>query len=159
MATERALTVADYAERLARDAHGDDRNPHDGERYILHVERVVEHLRLLGADATTQAVAWLHDVVEDTPVTYEEIRHSFGTQIAEAVDCLTHRKGESRADYYARIGPNRLALTVKLSDGRDNQNPARKATLSDATRERLRAKYEHQNYVLASWVIHHLKEN
>jgi (p)ppGpp synthase/HD superfamily hydrolase len=149
--------IEDYARLFAREAHAGQRNKHDGEPYIRHVERVVEHLRKAGADDITLACAWLHDVVEDTATTLEDIRRSFGSEIRDVVDALTHRKNEPRLDYYLRVGANRRALTVKMSDGRDNQDPTRKAALDADTRARLTLKYQVMNWALAPWIIHHLE--
>ncbi len=158
MAVMTLMSVEQQARDLAVQAHGEDLNQHDGEPYIRHVERVVEHLRRMGADEVTLAVAWLHDIVEDTVVTIEQIRYLFGEVIGDAVDAITHRKHEPRVAYYERVGPNRLALTVKMADGRDNQDPERKARLAPETRERLDRKYRLQNWCLMPWIIHHLKE-
>lgn len=155
---EVVTSVEEAARLLAVAAHGDALNRHDGEPYIRHVIRVVEHLRSLGANEIVLAVAWLHDVVEDTEVTLEQIRDRFGDEIAAAVDAISHRPHESRIDYYQRLGRNLTALIVKMSDGRDNQDPDRKALLEEDTRARLQRKYEVQNYHLFPWIIHHLKE-
>jgi (p)ppGpp synthase/HD superfamily hydrolase len=149
--------VEEHARLFAREAHAGQRNKHDGEPYIRHVERVVEHLRKMGADDITLAIAWLHDVVEDTDSTLDDVRNVFGDTIHDAVDALTHRRNEPRLDYYLRVGANRRALTVKMSDGRDNQDPARKAVLDPDTRSRLTLKYQIMNWALAPWIIHHLE--
>ena len=62
--------------------------------------------------------------------------------MVSAVDALTHREGETRADYYQRILLSPLALRVKAADIDDNADPERLARLDRATRERLTAKYE-----------------
>lgn len=153
-----AVAVDTLAESYARMAHDGQVNPHDGEDYIRHVERVVAHLAKAGADATILAVAWLHDTVEDTTATLDMIEALFGAEIAIAVDAITHRKGETRLAYYDRVGANRLALAVKMSDIRDNTDPDRKAALAEATRTRLDRKYQAANRALATWIIKHLKE-
>jgi (p)ppGpp synthase/HD superfamily hydrolase len=145
------------AEEVARNAHGNDLNKHNGERYIRHVERVVEHLRRFGAKDDVLIVAWLHDTVEDTWVTLDDLS-GFGVVIVNAVNAITHRQGESRLDYYQRVGANRLALTAKLSDLRDNTDPARRVDLPEATRLRLELKYQTAHRALIPWLIHHLKE-
>ena len=111
-----------------------------GAPYIDHPRRVAAHL----VHPTWQAVtvAWLHDVVEDTTVTLAAIAETFGPQIAEAVDALTHRRGESRIEYYARVRANPLALQVKAADIADNLDPARLAVLDEATARRLQRKYD-----------------
>lgn len=153
-----AQRSVDFAEEFARQAHGAVLNKHSGEHYILHVERVVAHLVAAGADETHQTVAWLHDVVEDTSVTLDQVLRFFGVEIAEAVDAITHRPGETRLAYYDRVGPNRLALAVKMSDLRDNTDPDRKECLPEATRTRLDTKYRTAHRALIPWIIHHLKE-
>lgn len=151
-----AVDVA--AESYARMAHSGQVNPHNGEDYISHVERVVAHLAKSGADATILAVAWLHDTVEDTTATLQMIEDLFGAEIAAAVDAITHRRGETRLAYYDRVGANRIALTVKMSDLRDNTDPDRKADLAEATRVRLALKYQVAHRALIPWIIKHLKE-
>jgi (p)ppGpp synthase/HD superfamily hydrolase len=145
------------AEQIAREAHGDARNKHSGERYILHVERVVTHLRKMGADDLTLAVAWLHDVVEDTAVTLADLAGQFGDDLVSAVDAITHRFGETRLAYYARVGANRVALCVKMSDLRDNTDPERRAVLPEQTRRRLDEKYKIAHRALIPHIIEHLE--
>lgn len=48
-------------------------------------------------------VAILHDVVEDTDITLDDISYRFGEVIADAVDAITHRKNEPREEYYTRV--------------------------------------------------------
>jgi (p)ppGpp synthase/HD superfamily hydrolase len=86
-------------------------------------------------------VAWLHDVVEDTPTTLTEVEVTFGSQVAAAVDAITHRSGEPSLDYYARVKSNPLALTVKAADLADNTDPSRLELLPPDVRARLEAKY------------------
>jgi len=62
--------------------------------------------------------------------------------VVSAVDALTHREGETRADYYQRILLSPLALRVKAADIDDNADPERLARLDPATRDRLVLKYQ-----------------
>lgn len=156
--TDQRLDLESRARALALHAHGETRNQHDGELYVLHVQRVVERLREMGASPVILSIAWLHDVVEDTDVTLDQIRDEFGDEIHDAVDALTHRRGEPRFDYIMRVGRIRNALIVKMADGQDNQDPARKAALDPDTRARLDRKYQLQNWWLAPLVIHHMTE-
>lgn len=152
--------VVSMAEWLSRLAHGSATNKHNGEPYIRHVERVVSHLIKSGADAYTIAVAWLHDTVEDTWVTLNLLRGvGFPAAIVEAVDGVTHRRGETRLAYYERLGRIRRALAVKLSDLRDNTDPERRAQLDDETRSRLRTKYDTAIRALIPWIIHWLEKD
>lgn len=107
--------------------------------YIEHPTRVVGHLENPTAEEAT--VAWLHDVVEDTPVTLEDIENDFGSRVAEAVDAITCRPDESKLDYYARVRLNPIALTVKAADLADNTDPKRLQLLEPGLRSGLKAKY------------------
>lgn len=120
-----------------------------GAPYIEHPRRVAARVagdELAGAqvrDELAVAVAWLHDVVEDTDVTAEVLRAAFPEEVVAAVLALTRRAGEEPDVYYARVAANPLALRVKRADIADNTDPARTAALTTSTRERLAAKYAH----------------
>lgn len=103
---------------LAIEAHRGQLYPSpDPEPYILHPLRV-----MLGVPSrVAQIVAVLHDVVEDTRVTLSTLEErGFGRPILDAVDCLSHRPGETYEDYIDRLGADPIARQVKLSDLRDN---------------------------------------
>lgn len=63
-----------------------------------------------------KAVAYLHDVLEDTEATEEELRALFGDEIADAVAADTRQPGEDYWEYLERVKQNPLALKVKLAD-------------------------------------------
>lgn len=131
----RAVATAALIATLAHSGQTDKA----GLPYIDHPRRVVG---LLNTPTTQeQVVAWLHDVVEDTPVTLDAIAAAFGPAVAAAVDAITHRRNEPRVDYYARVRANPTAVRVKLADIADNTNPDRLAALDPATAERLTRKY------------------
>jgi (p)ppGpp synthase/HD superfamily hydrolase len=113
-----------------------------GRSYVrAHVEDVVR--RLAGEGEVTQAVGWLHDVVEDgDPSVLSDLRQAFPPEVVEAVVAITHRPNEPRLAYYARVKTNPIALRVKLADIASNTDPERVALLDEATRERLAVKYE-----------------
>lgn len=126
------------AEALARVAH---RGQHDkaGLPYWQHPSRVAARV---APDPKAQAVAWLHDVVEDSETTLEDLAaEGFPPEVVAAVGLLTRWPGQSAADYYAAVLTDALALRVKLADLADNADPARLARLDRVTRERLEAKY------------------
>lgn len=60
-----------------------------GEKYIIHPLNVAYILAELELDDSTIAAALLHDVVEDTPITHEDIINEFGEEIAEMVEGVT----------------------------------------------------------------------
>lgn len=96
-----------------------------------------------------EAVAWLHDVLEDTPVTFDELRIAgMISNVCQAVAVLTHR-GEPRESYLARISAHPLARLVKIADTLDNTDPVRRRSIADASRrEKLGRKYDGQLQML-----------
>ena len=73
-------------------------------------------------EGKAKVVAFLHDIVEDTPATIEDIEHMFGIRIAEAVDLLTRKKEDTYFDYIHKIATSgdKLAIEVKLADLADH---------------------------------------
>jgi hypothetical protein len=126
------------ARELATAAH-DGQVDKAGRAYLEHPAEVAERVR--GESAVVQVVAWLHDVVEDTEVTLDRVREQFGDEVASAVDAITHRGGEPRVDYYARVAANPTALRVKEADLADNTDPWRMRRLEPVLRARLAKKY------------------
>lgn len=110
-----------------------------GEPYIFHVFRVALAVR---GDAE-RTVALLHDVVEDTHWTLEDLRvREFPEDVVEAVDALTRRKDEETyAQYVERLARNPVARAVKLADLEDNLNPARISALPESERLNLAHRY------------------
>lgn len=119
-----------------------------GEPYIGHPARVAAAVRDAGFGHDVQAVAWLHDVVEDTELSLSALRLAVPASVANAVDAITKRHGEKFADYYERVKANPLALAVKWHDVADNADPRRLAKVAPDTRDRLRAKYERAKALL-----------
>jgi (p)ppGpp synthase/HD superfamily hydrolase len=141
------LTIVDVARETALELHHGQVNKHDGEPYILHVNRVatsVSHDPMLGD--VHQAVAWLHDTIEDTDLTPEglvdTISHRFAewTDVYWAVLAITKVKGETNEDYYHRVKANPIAAAVKLHDIHDNFGRTHSVTDPD-TAARLAKKY------------------
>jgi len=82
------IRLLDRALRLAYEAHqGHFRL--SGEPYIVHLVEVARVLAEIGMDDTTIAAGFLHDTVEDTPVTLERLRSEFGETVAMLVDGVT----------------------------------------------------------------------
>ncbi len=96
-----------------------------GKPYILHPLAVMTAVRDDGYGEDYQIVAVLHDVVEDSSVTLEEIGRLFGETVRDAVDLLTRRKDESYVEYIRRLRYSPIAKIVKLADLQDNLHPRR----------------------------------
>ena len=106
-----------------------------GVPYIFHPIHLAEEMD----DEVSTCVALLHDAVEDTAVTLEELAESFPREIVEAVDLLTHREGVEYFDYVRSIRANPVAVKVKLADLRHNGDPNRISNQGNA--EKRREKY------------------
>ena len=74
-------------------------------------------------------VALLHDTVEDTDTTIEEIKENFGETIANNVNILTHEKGVPYFDYIKNITQSKTATIVKLADLTHNMDLSRLKTI------------------------------
>jgi len=110
-----------FAVWLASDAHLKQYSA-DGEAYIMHCLRVMVKM----PTTISKTVAVLHDVVEDTDVTLDELRDlKFKECVVSAIDALTHRQGEHYQAYIQRVKLNSLATQVKLADLEDNINALR----------------------------------
>ena len=109
-----------------------------GKPYIAHCVRV-----MMGVDGLYDRVAAvLHDVVEDTDATIEEVRHFFGDAVADVVEAVTKVQDESYEDYIKRIvkfGPS--AVLIKRADIKDNLLSWRLVTLPGDQQRRLIDKY------------------
>lgn len=106
-----------------------------GNPYILHSLRV-----MLSCNSEIERIcAVLHDVVEDTPVTFEDIREQgFSDEIVNALDCLTRHKGESYDDFIRRVLKNKIACSVKLADLADNMDLTRISSPTDKDERRIK---------------------
>jgi (p)ppGpp synthase/HD superfamily hydrolase len=125
---ERAIAIASQAHEGQVDKAGAP--------YILHPLRM-----MLSVDTPeARMAAVLHDVVEDTPITLDQLRgEGFPETVIEAVEALTKRPEEEN-DYDAfirRVAPNPLARTVKLADLRDNCDMSRIAQPTEKDRRRI----------------------
>lgn len=101
--------------------------------YILHPLRVMGMMQT----ETERIVAVLHDVVEDSDVTLDDLRQrGYSDEIVEAVDHLTRREGESYDAFIQRIKPHPLAVRVKLGDLQDNMDLRRNIPLDEKALER-----------------------
>ena len=106
-----------------------------GNPYILHPLRL-----MLKMDTPDEMItALLHDSIEDSDLTIEELKNDgFPDTILTAVEFVTKRIGESYADFINRVKENPLALKVKIYDLEDNMDIKRISLLKDKDIERLK---------------------
>ena len=107
-----------------------------GMPYYTHPERVASRLET----PEEQVIGWLHDTVEDTGLSLDEVAERFGAETARAVDAVSRREGEAWEAYLDRVAQNPVARKVKISDLIDNSNLTRipRVTMRDVERH---AKY------------------
>ena len=114
--------------------------------YILHPLRVMLRVE----SETEQTVAILHDVVEDTSITLDDLREDgYSEEILEAVDYLTRRESETYRQFIERVKENELARIVKLADLEDNMDPSRNPNPTEEI-SGLRVRYQRAYEVLQS---------
>lgn len=128
-------------------AHAGQKDKAGKDYFRAHVAAVAERVK---GDPVAETVAFLHDTVEDTSITIEDIRTGFPKEVADAVDALTQSKNMPYAEYLWHIQQNPIAVKVKLSDLRSNMDLTRlphAPTKKDAERTR---KYKRAYTMLSS---------
>lgn len=94
----------------------------NGIPYIYHPVHLAEQM----TDENTICVALLHDVVEDTDMTFEQLANEgFSDEIIDALRLMTHNKAVSYMKYVEKIKCNPIATAVKLADLRHNSDLTR----------------------------------
>lgn len=131
-------------------AHGSQKDK-SGLPYVTHLDAVaVNTVRLFGFDPSLILTAYLHDVVEDTKYSQDDIDISFPFDVADAVYAITKKKGQPNHEYIGEVARDEIASKVKLADLMHNSDPARLALLPAHTSRRLKKKYYPAIYRLCS---------
>lgn len=136
MNLDKALEIAIKAHSGQKDKVGDP--------YILHPLRIMMKMD----SEEERIVAALHDVVEDSDITLDDLREAgFSQSILEAVDCLTRRDKEDYEDYVKRASTSPLAKKIKIADLEDNMNFRWLHHLAEKDKDRM-ARYQKAYYYL-----------
>lgn len=116
------MTLSTRAELFAKSIHHNQIDK-AGKLYAEHLQSVVNNL----VEPTEEmiAVAWLHDSVEDTEVTLDDLSRYFGDIVSDAVFAITKVKGESYDKYLSRVKANPIARLVKIADLTHNMDLSR----------------------------------
>lgn len=105
-----------------------------GMPYVLHPIHIAEQM----TDEYRTTVGLLHDIVEDTDVTFEQLTQmGFPKEVIEALKCLTHQEGIEYFDYVKNIGTNEIATDVKLADLEHNSDLTRLNEITEWDLERV----------------------
>ena len=125
------LTCA--AMRLCFEKHKDQVDK-SGIPYVFHPFHVAESME----DEETTVTALLHDVVEDTDTTFEELTAlGFPEGVVEALKLLTHEPGIPYFEYVEKIKENPIARAVKMADLAHNSDLSRLETVTRRDLERI----------------------
>lgn len=99
-----------------------------GMPYVLHPLHVAENMR----DEVSTTVALLHDIVEDTDITFEQLSNlGFSQDVINALKCLTHESDVEYFDYIKEIAKNHVATLVKIADLEHNSDLSRLDEVSE----------------------------
>lgn len=129
--------ITKKALKLCFEAHKDQTDK-SGMPYVFHPFHLAEQMK----DEETTIVALLHDVVEDSDITVDDLRKmGFSESVIEAIALMTHQGDAEYMDYVARIKENPIAKAVKLADLKHNSDTSRLDTVTKWDRERV-AKYK-----------------
>ncbi len=130
---------------IALESHRDQMDKY-GQPYVLHPIRIMARFR----DPLLQQIAILHDVVEDSDWTCEQLRtQGFSHEVVQAVDALSRRPEESYESLIKRAAENPQALQVKLADLEDNMDIRRMKDTTPQDCERLNRYRKAHEYLSA----------
>ena len=138
--------LTNAAMNLAYRAHH-GQTDYNGIPYIFHPIHLAESMD----DEVSCCVALLHDIVEDTDVTLEDLKKIFPKEVTDAVALMTHEKDTDYFDYVRAIKENPIAKKVKLADLAHNSDQSRcvGSDLSEERKAAWRAKYEKATKILS----------
>ena len=128
---------------IATNAH-DGQFDKGGQPYILHPLKVMHYLK--SDDEELMCMALGHDIIEDTNVTYDDLRTAgMSERVIKGIEALTKRAGYSYEDYKSQVFANTDAMRVKMADLRHNSDIRRLKGVTEKDMARI-AKY-HKFYL------------
>ena len=118
--------------------------------YIFHPYHLAEQMK----DEISACVALLHDVVEDSPVTFDDLaRQGISLAVIKTLKLLTHDNSVAYMDYIKRIkeSGNQWAIAVKLADLRHNSDASRLDFVDEKAATRINKYKEAINLLESHW--------
>ena len=119
--------LTNKAMKIAYDAHHGQFDK-GGIPYIYHPIHLAEQMD----DEVECVCALLHDVVEDTDITFEDLEKDFPNEVIDILKLLTHEDGIEYMDYVRKIKTNKVATKVKMADIKHNYDKSRLTELPDS---------------------------
>lgn len=118
-----------------------------GQPYILHCLRVMNNLHT--RDHELMSIAILHDVVEDTDITFSELRRlGFSDRVINTLQLLTHDKSVPYMDYIYKLAISDDARIVKMADLEDNSSILRLKGVGEKDTDRMKKYHQAFTYLL-----------
>ena len=118
------LEIVDYSQFMHNRQMYGNKDYFNGHIRVVvnNLLRIIDELEFtVGERILMEAGAFLHDVVEDTSGSLDQIQSLFGcTELTNLVDSLTQRRNEARWNYLSRLSKNKFAIYVKLADSTTN---------------------------------------
>lgn len=112
--------------------------------YVFHPFHIAEQMK----DENTTIVALLHDIVEDTDTTFEDLKEmGFNDKVIDALKLMTHNKDEDYFKYVEKIGKNPIARKVKIKDLEHNMDTSRLDVVTKKDQERVKKYIRCHNYL------------
>jgi (p)ppGpp synthase/HD superfamily hydrolase len=147
---KRMARQSELAQAIAYVAHS-GQSDKAGRPYIEHPARVAASLSASGFSDDIVAAGWLHDVLEDTSLTRDDLfRAGINGSVLAWVEDVTRKQDVPAEQYYERIASVHGARMVKLADIADNLDPERLSLLDDAAIVRLVRKYAKARLMLGA---------
>ena len=145
------MNDVEKALHIAKKAHAGQTDKAECE-YINHLIHVADSLNT----EEEKIVAYLHDVVEDTSITIENLANEgFSETIIQAIDTITKKKNESYEEYVQKIAENPLARKVKIADLKHNSDLTRLKKITEKDIARVEKYQKCLNYLLEVDKHHH----
>ena len=138
--------LTNKAMKMAYNAHHGQTDC-NGVPYIFHPYHLAEQMN----DEITTCVALLHDVVEDTNITIEQLEKVFPKEVTEALKLLTHDDNTDYFEYIRAIKRNPVAKTVKMADLLHNSDQSRITDEKAVSAEKL--EYWNKKYAKARQIL------
>lgn len=115
------MSKIELAKKFAQEKHLGQKDKAGVDYFRGHLMAVYKKTKKMTHDENVHVVALLHDVIEDTNATYDEVKTLFGKTIADSVLVLTKTNGTYQS-YLNKVKRNSIARVVKIADMTHNSN-------------------------------------
>lgn len=113
------MNIIGKAKQFATEAHGNIKDD-DGVAFIFHPQTVASILSLITSNKNLISAAYLHDTIEDTSVTYDDLVREFNKEVADLVFEVTHIKKPGGIGWYFPNIKTRDGMMLKFADRLSN---------------------------------------